>query len=109
MNNKEVFSANLKYYMDASNEARQAFAEAIGVGYSTATDWINGKKYPRIDKIEKIATHYGIKISDLIEKKPADNDGLSDKHKALIDFAKSVPEDQIDYILRVMKTILEAD
>ena len=43
------------------------------------------------------------------EKKPVGHDGLSEKRKAIIDFAKSVPEDQIDYILRVMKTILEAD
>lgn len=40
---------------------------------------------------------------------PAENAGLSDKRKKLIDFAKTVPEDMVDMILRVMQSIVEAD
>lgn len=40
------------------------------------------------------------------KEKAVNDDGLSDKHKALIDFAKSVPEDKAEMILRVMKSIL---
>lgn len=36
-------------------------------------------------------------------------DGLSEKRKALIEFAQSVPEDKAEMILRVMKSIVEAD
>ena len=36
-------------------------------------------------------------------------DGLSEKRKALIDFAMSVPEDKAEMILQVMKTILKND
>ena len=43
------------------------------------------------------------------EKKSTEYDGLSEKTKALMDFAKSVPEDKVDYILKVMKTILGDD
>lgn len=43
------------------------------------------------------------------EEKPTENDGLSEKKKALIDFAQSVPEDKAEMILRVMKSIVEAD
>lgn len=42
-------------------------------------------------------------------KQPTENDGLSEKRKALIDFAMSVPEEKAEMILRVMKSILEAD
>ena len=31
------------------------------------TDWVNGKKYPRIDRIEKLAIYFGVSKSDLIE------------------------------------------
>lgn len=41
--------------------------EALGVKYTTLTDWVNGKTYPRIDKIELMANYFGIKKSDLVE------------------------------------------
>lgn len=41
-----------------------------------------------------------------IEENPASDAGISEKQKALIDFAKSVPENQIDMILRVMRSIV---
>ena len=31
------------------------------------TDWINGRTYPRIDKIEKMAQYFGVQKSDLVE------------------------------------------
>ena len=39
------------------------------IKYSTLSDWINGNKYPRIDKIEILANYFGIEKSDLIEKR----------------------------------------
>lgn len=69
MNNKDIFSYNLKYYMDSENKSRKDVADAIGVSYFTFTDWVKGKTYPRMDKVEMLAKYFGIKISDLIEKK----------------------------------------
>ena len=109
--NKEILSKNLKYYIERSGKDRRELAEAWGFPYSTVTDWINGNKYPRIDRIEIMADYFGILKSDLIEEKgqPTESDGLSEKRKALIDFAMSVPEDKADMILQVMKTILKND
>ena len=69
MNNRKVFASNLKYYMDLNGKSRKEVAEAIGVSYFTFTDWVNGKKFPRMDKVEKLAKYFAIKISDLIEEK----------------------------------------
>lgn len=44
-----------------------------------------------------------------IEDQPAMNAGLSDGQKKLIDFARTVPEDKAYMILRVMRSIVEAD
>jgi transcriptional regulator with XRE-family HTH domain len=38
-----------------------------------------------------------------------EDDGLSEKRKALIDFAKTVPEDKADMILKVIQSIVESD
>lgn len=47
-------------------------------------------------------------LMDWEEKKPpAESERLSPNMQALIDFAKSVPEDKAEMILRVMKSIVE--
>jgi len=46
---------------------------------------------------------------DTEEEKPASAAGLSENQKKLIDFAKTVPQDKADMILRVMRSIVESD
>lgn len=78
--NKEVFARNLKMYIAKSGKDRMEVAEDLGISYSTLTDWINGKKYPRINNIEKLAAYFKISKSDLIEdfeEKRKDNDALA--------------------------------
>lgn len=43
------------------------------------------------------------------EKTTPAEDGLSDAQRALIQFARTVPEEKAELILRVMKSILEDD
>lgn len=67
--NRSVFAQNLQYYMKKANMSRSEICLALGFKYSTFTDWVNGNKYPRIDKIEQLANFFGIEKSDLIEPK----------------------------------------
>lgn len=83
LGNKVIFSENLKRYIQQSGKDRRELAEIWGFPYSTVTEWINGKKYPRIDRIEIMADYFGIQKSDLIEEKlteekEKDNDMLAD-------------------------------
>ena len=66
--NKEVIAQNIKHFMKLHGKTRKEMCEAIGVKYSTFSDWVNANKYPRIDKIEMMANYFGIEKSDLIEK-----------------------------------------
>lgn len=43
------------------------------------------------------------------KEKPSEYEGLSDNHIKLIEFAKNVPEDKAEMILRVMRSIVEDD
>ena len=43
------------------------------------------------------------------KEQPIESDGLSEKRKALMQFAMEVPEDKAEMILQVMKTILKND
>lgn len=65
--NKEVLSKNLRKYIAKSGKDRSVIAEDLGFPYSTLTEWINGKKYPRINNIERLATYFEVSKSDLIE------------------------------------------
>lgn len=72
LGNKAIMAENIKHYMEISNKSRNDMCEALGLKYSTFTDWVNGKKYPRIDKIELMANYFGIEKSDLVEKRNKD-------------------------------------
>lgn len=78
--NKDVFSKNLKKYIARSGKDRREIADDLELSYSTLTDWINGKKYPRINNIERLAMYFNISKFDLIEdfeEIKKDNDRLS--------------------------------
>lgn len=69
LGNKKTMAENLSYYVELSGKTQKEISEIVGVAYSTFNDWMNGKKYPRIDKIEIMANYFGILKSDLIEDK----------------------------------------
>ena len=69
LGNKITMSNNLKKYLKINNVSRNQLSESLGISYSTISDWINGKAYPRIDKIEMMANYFGIEKSDLVEDK----------------------------------------
>lgn len=83
MDNKSIFASNLQKYMDLNGKSRRDVCDALGFSYYTFTDWVKGKKYPRMDKVEMLANYFGIQKSDLIEaklteEKEKDNDILAD-------------------------------
>lgn len=68
LGNKEILAENLKMFMNKKNVDRNTLSKLLDVPYTTLSDWINAKKYPRIDKIEMLANYFKIEKSDLIEK-----------------------------------------
>lgn len=114
MNNKQIFASNLNKYMEVNGKSRREVSEALGVSYFTFTDWVNGKKYPRMDKVEMLADYFGIKKSDLIEEKyeeankSPDRALLTEKEIALLDLFNRVPEDKQKLVLQMIRVALES-
>lgn len=67
LGNKQVMAQNIKMYMEDKGISRKEFCKRLGFAYSTVTDWLNAEKYPRIDKIEMMATFFGVSKADLVE------------------------------------------
>jgi len=91
LGNKEIFSKNLRKYIDLLGKERTEIAKDLDVRYSTFTDWVNGNSYPRIDKIEKMANYFGIRKSDLIEEHK-DNYYLNEESRNIANEILSNPD-----------------
>lgn len=69
LGNKNIMASNIRYYMKLNNKTRSDICDALGFSYTTFSDWYNGNKYPRIDKIEMLANYFGIDKADLVEER----------------------------------------
>lgn len=83
---REVFAKNLRFYMERSGKMQKDLAEVAGVSPATFNEWLKAKKYPRIDKIDKLADYFGILKSDLIEEKSIENSPveMAERHFEMI-------------------------
>lgn len=101
LGNKITMSNNLKKYLKINNISRNQLSESLGISYSTISDWINGKAYPRIDKIEMMANYFGINKSDLVEEHFTEEKPQGLKIPVLGTVAAGIPisavEDILDY------------
>ena len=68
LGNKEIMAKNLQYYMEKYDKDRNDICKDLNIPYTTFTEWVKGKSYPRIDKVELLANYFGIQKSDLIEE-----------------------------------------
>ena len=107
-----VFASNLKMYMDLHGKSRKDVCEDLGISYYTFSDWCNAKKFPRINSLEALANYFGIEKSDLLErkeKKSTNASELSESKKKIMDLLMTVPDEKIDYVIRILSTVLEVE
>ena len=114
MDNKNVFANNLRKQMELKGKSRNDICQALGISYFTVSDWVNGKKYPRMDKVEMLAAYFGILKSDLIEDKKETKEKTPDKieltegEKLLLELFRQIPEDAQKMYLEVLKNKIAA-
>lgn len=66
--NKKIFAQNFNYYLKINGKTQSDIVERFNITASTVSDWANGKKYPRVDKMQMLADYFGILKSDLTEE-----------------------------------------
>ena len=93
LGNKNVFSKNIKKFMEINNVDRYKLADALDIKYTTLSDWINGNSYPRIDKIELLANYFHVNKSSLIEEWAFEDEHTNDSTVKLMNnkLVKLVP------------------
>ena len=62
---RSVFPRILQSYMDSYNLSQVDIAKRLSVSKQTVSDWINGKKFPRVNKMQEIADLFGVSMSEM--------------------------------------------
>lgn len=71
LGNKKIISDNIVFFMEQRGIDRNKLSSDLNISYTTVSDWINAKTYPRIDKIELMANYFNINKSQLVEENRA--------------------------------------
>lgn len=98
--------------MEQKGISRQDLSKVLGVSYFTLSDWVNGKKYPRMDKVEMLATYFGILKSDLIEEKGMNENlphvqTLTEGETMLLELFRRVPAERQTMVLDMIRIALK--
>lgn len=107
---KLKFAQNLKNIMQKRNKTQSDLVKDLSFRQATVSDWLNGKKYPRMDKVEKLANYLGVSINELlmqsVSEPPVPAIQLTNQEKSLIKKyrqlnadGKLVIDNQIDFML----------
>lgn len=62
----EIFSKNLKHFLDLYEMTQAELAKRLGVGTTTVSEWYNGRKTPRMGKVDAMCEIFHCKRSDFL-------------------------------------------
>ena len=60
---KQLFAKNLKNIMNEKGKTQSDIVKDLQFRQATVSDWINGKKYPRMNKVEMLAKYFDVPIT----------------------------------------------
>ena len=60
------FPKALKYYMGANHKKQQDLIQDLKISSATISQWVNGKAFPRMDRIEMLANYFNITVNELL-------------------------------------------
>ena len=105
---KLKFAQNLKNIMQKRNKTQSDLVKDLSFRQATVSDWLNGKKYPRMDKVEKLANYLGVSINELLMQSvfepPVPAIQLTDQEKSMIKKYRQLNADgksRVDYVLNM--------
>lgn len=117
-NQRVIFASNLTRYMNLRGIAQSDIVMELGVSASTVSDWVKGKKYPRVDAMQKLADYLGVLISDLTtdhESKSGDSatDPWAEREalrrdpdrRALLDLAEHGPSKDVRQVVALIDAL----
>lgn len=115
-NAREIFVRNLRFLMEEKGITQADICRELSVSSATASDWCSGKKYPRVDTVQRLADLLGVRFSMLTT-----DDGLNDYEDQqrlealhqdprlgmLFDRTRKMTKDDVDFMIQMADRILK--
>lgn len=67
-NVRDIFASHLLYLLEHQGKTQIDMARDLNVATGTVSSWVNGKKFPRVDVMQRIADYLGVRMSTLVEE-----------------------------------------
>ena len=115
-NARETFVKNLRFLMDARGITQADICRELNVSSATASDWCSGKKYPRVDAMQRLADLLGVFFSTLTTESGLqdyeDQQRLEALHQdpalgLLFDRTRKMSHDDVEFMLQFADRILK--
>ena len=113
---REIFVRNLRYFMEAKGISQADICRVLEVSSATASDWCSGKKYPRVDAMQRLADLLGVRFSTLTtesgQQDYEDERRLEALHQnprlgLLFDRSRKMSHEDVETMLAVAASILK--
>jgi len=113
---REIFVKNLRYFMEAKGITQADICRELDVSSATVSDWCSGKKYPRVDAMQRLADLLGVRFSTLTTESGLqdyeDQQRLEALHHnpqlgMLFDRSRKMSEADVDFMLQMADRILK--
>jgi transcriptional regulator with XRE-family HTH domain len=106
-----TIAKNIKTIRERYGLSQKEFADIAGVTNKAVSSWENGTKEPRMGPIERIANHFGLKKSDIIDNQDIETKIITDGSivKVLAILMKSKENTVKDLKLEIIKDFVQID
>lgn len=75
-----VFPKILKSYMEKNHYNQSDIAKHLRVSKQLVSDWVNGKKFPGVEKMGMLAELFGVLMSDMYTAEPVMRESVYSFH-----------------------------
>lgn len=103
----EVFAENLNFYMKKTDTKQDDLVKLTDMSQAAVSNWVTGKKLPRMNNVQKIADYFKIDKSDLIEEKTEGD--LDQDIKIISRDMKVMTKEQRATLIRVARTLFKEE
>ena len=115
-NAREIFVRNLRYLMNARGISQADICRELGMSSTTVSDWCTGKKYPRVDAMQRLADLLGVMFSTLTTEGGIQNFEDQQRIEALhqnprlgllFDHTLKMDSEDVDFMIQMAERIIK--
>ena len=106
---RKKFKTNLKKIMALKGKNQSDIVKALNFKQSTVSDWLNGKKYPRMDKVQMLDNYLNVDIIELVDNQSNDSITFTNTEKALIKNYRQLNEQNQQAVTTMINSLLAVE